>query len=378
MRVLFVISGLGLGGAERQVVLLSKELVKRGHNVSIYTLTRETPRIDELEGTHVDVRVDQKNSRLDPSVIKRLRRHIQSWRPQIVHGFLYDGDLYARLAACGLDIPVLNSERNDNYVLSLAQRVGYRITSMLCDGIVANSFAGAAFARSVHRVRDEDVHVVWNGIDLHEIDARLARGERPAQEIFSGRGIKRVCMVGSIKPQKDYLLALRVARRLVDEDPSWRVICVGDALSDGAGDYKTDVLNELHRLRLDHFVKFVGHRRDVPEIIGSSDLLLITSTHEGFPNVVLEAMACGTAVVSTDYSDVRRILPMETQIVGSRLASDIAKAVVRCHTLRNQIVPAQRRWVEAHGTAGASAVALLGIYSKYLESPARVTADTAC
>jgi hypothetical protein len=69
---------------------------------------------------------------------------------------------------------------------------------------------------------------------------------------------------------------------------------------------------------------------------------------------------------------------METQIVGSRLASDIAKAVVRCHTLRNQIVPAQRRWVEAHGTVAASAVALLGSYSKYLESPARVTADTAC
>lgn len=60
MRVLFVVSGLGLGGAERQVVVLSKELARLGQEVSIYTLTRETPRIDELAGADVAVVTDQK------------------------------------------------------------------------------------------------------------------------------------------------------------------------------------------------------------------------------------------------------------------------------------------------------------------------------
>ena len=370
MRVLFVISGLGLGGAERQIVLLSRELARLGHDVSVYTLTRETARVDELAGANVSVTVDQKRRRLDYRVVRRLRHHIRDWHPDIVHGFLYDGNLYARLAAFGSRLPVLGSERSDSYVLSFVQRLGYRLTASLCDGIVANSHAGASFARRIHRLSAEHVHVVWNGIDLQEIDSRLQRSERPAREIFAGPDLKRVCMVASIKPDKDYMLALRVFRRLVDNDPSWRLICVGDQLSDAGPGYKADVLSELHRLRLDESIKFVGHRRDVPEIIGSSDLLLVTSVREGFPNVVLEAMACGTAVVSTDYSDVRRILPITQQVVDSRSDGEIADAVVDCHSIRGEISAAQRSWVEANGTTAASTSNLLSVYDRYVKGSA--------
>jgi len=365
MRVLFVISGLALGGAERQVVVLSRELARLGHQVSIYTLTRETPRIDELAGTDVEVLVDQKRQRLDFGVLGRLRRHIRRWRPDIVHGFLYDGDFYSRLAGWGMRVPVLNSERSDKYQLALVQDIGYRLTSMLCDGVVANSYAGAEFARRLHRLPQEKVSVVWNGIDLQEVDARLARSPQPARQIFPGSGLKRLCMVGSIQPGKDHRLALRVVRQLIDDDPSWRLICVGDAPAQFR-EYKAQVLAERDRLRLEAFVEFPGNRRDVPEIMASSDLLLVTSVNEGFPNVVLEAMACGTAVVSTDYSDVRRILPLPEQVVGSRAESEIAAAVVLCYGGRAGLARAQRRWVEQHATAPASAAALLAVYARYV------------
>jgi glycosyltransferase involved in cell wall biosynthesis len=361
------VSGLGLGGAERQVVVLSRQLARLGHDVSIYTLNRRAHRMDELAGTGVRVLVDQKRHRLDIGVLARLRRHIRAWRPDIVHGFLYDGDLYSRLAGFGLPAAVLNSERNDNYAVSPLQRMGYRLTSMLCDGIVANSHAGAEFARRLHRVREDEVHVVWNGIDLAEVEARVGASEQPARQIFPGADVKRLCMVASIKPQKDYPLALRVVRRLVDEDPSWRLICVGDEPLKSVPGYKAQVLAERERLRLEPFVLFVGHRRDVPEIISSSDVLLVTSMHEGFPNAVLEAMACGCAVVSTDYSDVRRILPLAEQVVGSRDAREIAEAVARCYGRRAELATAQRRWVEQHASAASSAGALLAVYARCLD-----------
>jgi glycosyltransferase involved in cell wall biosynthesis len=323
--------------------------------------------MDELEGAGVEVVVDQKRQRLDLGVVRRLRRHILAWLPDIVHGFLYDGDLYSRLAGWGLRLPVLNSERNDNYAVSPAQRIGYRLTSMLCDGVVANSHAGAEFARRLHRLGEDRVDVVWNGIDLEEVDSRVTRSERSADPISWGSQVKRLCMVGAIKPQKDHPLALRVMRRLVDADPSWRLICIGDEPLKAVRGYKAQVLAERDRLQLEPFVRFVGHRRDVPEIMASSDVLLVTSVHEGFPNVVLEAMACGTAVVSTDYSDVRRILPVAGQVVGSRAEHEIAEAVVRCHSRRAELAKAQRRWVEEHATASASAASLLAVYAKYLE-----------
>ena len=368
MRVLFVISGLAFGGAERQTILLARELVRLGHEAGIYTLTREASRVDELAGSEVELVMDQKRRRLDLAVIGRLRRHIRAWRPDIVHGFLFDGDLYSRLAACGTGVPVLNSERNDNYDRDIrgVHRAGYRLTSMLCDGIIANTHAGARFARRLHRLPEHAIDVVWNGIDLREVDARLARGARPAHEIFPGAQLKRLCMVAAIKPQKDHFLALRALRRLVERDPSWRLICVGDELPSLFPGYKAQVMAERDRLQLEPFVKFVGHRRDVLEMAASSDLALLTSLHEGFPNAVLEAMACGTAVVSTDYSDVRRILPVAETVVASRSASDIAETVLRCHGHRLEIARAQRRWVERHATVAASAAALLGVYAKHL------------
>src|SRR5688572_12406228 len=99
MQILFVISGLGLGGAEKQLVELAKELVRQRHTVAIYTLNRHVPRRAELEGSGVTLVTDQKRIRLDPAVLKRLRATMVRLRPDIVHGFLFDGDLYSRLAA---------------------------------------------------------------------------------------------------------------------------------------------------------------------------------------------------------------------------------------------------------------------------------------
>jgi glycosyltransferase involved in cell wall biosynthesis len=374
MRILIVISGLVLGGAERQVVLLSKELVRNGHSVSIYTLTRETPRADELKGSPVELVVDQKRSRLDVGVVLRLRRHIVRWRPDVVHGFLYDGNLYARLAAIGLDLPVLNSERNDNYALSFVQAAGYRLTARLADGIVANSHAGAAFARRMHRLPASRVHVVWNCIDLPETESRLLNSRQPSHELWPGSNIHRVCVVGWIRPAKDYPLARRVFRRLIDSNPSWRLVCVGDELSSELSDHKAHVLAERDRLGLEPYVKFVGHRRDVLEIIASCDVLLVTSVHEGFPNVVLEAMACGTPVATTNYSDVRRILPMEWQVVDSRSDGELANVVERCQRQHEEVSAAQRRWVQMNATVSASAEAMLAVYALYTRTPSNARA----
>ena len=365
MKVLFVISGLGLGGAEEQVVLLSKELVRRGHHCSIYCLSRRTERLPELDASGVEVIVDDKARRLDLAVIRRVRQHIRGWRPDIVHAFGSDADVYCRLAGWGAGVPVLNSERTDDQHVSRIQRIGYRLTSTLFDGVVANTHAGAQFAQRLHRLREDRVHVVWNAIDLQAVDARIACSPQPARQIFPGPDLKRICMVASIKPANDYPLALRALERLVDKDPSWRLICVGEEPARFAG-CKERVLAECARLGLQPFVSFVGHRSDVVELIGSSELLLLTSTQGGFPLVALEAMACKTAVVSTDWGDVRRLLPAAEQVVSARAEADIAAALAHCYRQRCEIVQAQRRRAEQVGTASAAAGALLEIYVKYL------------
>ena len=364
MKVLFVASSLDDGAAE-QVILISKELVRLGHQAGIYCLSRRTEHLADLTGSGVEVTVDDKRGPVDFGVLWRLRRHVRRWRPNLVHSFGFDADVYSRLAGLGAGAPVLNSERTDDQQVSRVQHLGYRLTSLLCDGVFANTRAGAEYARRLHRLSEDRVDVLWNIVDLRAIDARVARSPGPAREVFPGPDLKRLCMVVSLRPVNDHPLALRVLKRLVDEDRSWRLICIGEEPPQSRG-YKAQLLAECDRLGIEPFVRFVGHRSDVVELIASSELMLLTSKHGGFPLVALEAMACKTPVVSTDWGDVRPLLPVAEQVVPSRDEGAIAAAVRDCHRRRAEIVEAQRRCAEERGTASAAAATLLAAYVKYL------------
>jgi glycosyltransferase involved in cell wall biosynthesis len=375
VRVLFVISDLGFHGAQKQVVELARELVRRGHAALIYTLNDDRPRAAELRGSGVELTVDQKRRRLDPAVLLRLRRTIRAWRPDIVHGFLYDGELYARLAGLGSGAAVLNSERSDNYELTRLQMIVHRLTIGLVDGVVANSHSGSAFAQRYLGYPPQRMHVVWNGIHIEELEHRV-KGAADHRREFFGEGDHRIaCMVGHIKPAKDYVLALDTAAMLVDMAPEWRVLFVGDALAPSGtyhagrdsdtGAYKRAVLARYERLGIGEKVKFAGARPDAVAILAQCDVQLMTSSCEGFPNAVLEGMAVGVPVVSTEYSDIRLILPRSQQIVRERSPRRLARAILAVHREREAIAAEQKRWVRAHASLEAATSALERVYATY-------------
>lgn len=375
MRVLFVISDLALHGAQKQVVELSRELGRRGHDVAIYTLNDDVPRAAELAGTGVVVVVDQKRAKLDPAVLLRLRRRIAGWRADIVHGFLFDGDIYARIAALGTGAIVLNSERGDDYEISLSQKVAHWLTKPLVDGVVANTRSGSAFAQRLYGYDPEHMHVVWNGMRIEELERRAVASVDYREEFF-GQGPHRIaCMVGHIKPAKDYHLALDTAAALVAMDPRWRVLFLGEALSGlayRAGhasdtvDYKQSVMEHFGRLGIADKVRFAGARADAPAILAQCDVQLMTSCREGFPNVVLEGMVVGVPVVSTDYSDIRHILPRAQQVVAERSPEALARAIVAAHADRDAIAGEQKQWVRAHASIETATQELERVYARYL------------
>lgn len=378
MRILYVVSNLAFGGAEKQLVELARQLGARGHEVAIYTLNRDVPRRRELSGSGVRLIVDQKRTKFDFAVLSRLRRTIDRWHPQIVHSFLFDGDVYSRLAALGSGIPVLNSERSDNYRLSGVQNLAHQLTRRLACGVVANTYSGGTFAQRRFGFSSDDVHVVWNGVRLEELEREAAATTADYRsEFFGDRGVRMACLVGSIRPAKNYHLALESAARLIAIDPAWRVLLIGDQLSApgfyGSGQrsdtsaYKAEVLAHYERLGLADRIKFCGMRTDAPAIVRQSDVLYVTSAHEGFPNAVLEAMALGVPVASTEYSDIRRILPFAGQVAARHDPEDVARAVIWAYTERELITARQKEWVQAHATIEKAATELEHVYRRYIK-----------
>jgi glycosyltransferase involved in cell wall biosynthesis len=380
MRALLVISDLALHGAQGQVVELARELDPLGHRIAIYTLNDDVPRARALQGTGVEVFVDQKRMKLDPAVIMRLRRRIVSWNAEIVHGFLYDADIYVRLAAIGTGATVLNSERSDDYTLSRIQMLAHRLTRPLVDGVVANSRSGSAFAQRYFGYAPQRMHVVWNGLRVDEIERKAVSSVNYREEFFGAGDFKLATMIGHIKPAKDYHLALDTAAALVRRAPEWRVLFLGDALSPRGGyaagadsdtsGYRASVLEHFRRLDIADKVKFAGMRPDAHAILAQSDVQLMTSCREGFPNVVLEGMVLGVPIVSTDYSDIRLILPRPAQVVSSRSPQDLADAILEASRHRAAIAAEQKRWVRAHASIEHAAREMQRVYEHYLRRDA--------
>jgi len=370
MRIMKVISSLHYGGAETQVINLSKELVRQGHQVMLVSLSQDVPRLSELNGSKVDVIVENKKSKVDFSLILRLRALIRQWQPDVLHGYLYDAEFYCRLAALGMNVPVINSERNDNYVPNKLQKIGDLLTTWMVDGVIANSCAGMAFARKRYRFLLENrFKVLWNGIDMDLVRHKVLQCENEYKSlIFDDPNIKLACMVASIKEQKDYRLALEVADQLIETEPSWRVIFLGDKLAESDDSYKSEILSKYNQLKNREKIRFLGNRSDVVEILSQCDVAFLTSHYEGFPNAVLESMAVGTPVVTTEFSDIKRITVADYLILDDRDPARFVRVILIAMANRENLKLKSSQWVIENCSLPAVAEKLVEIYAGFLIS----------
>ena len=375
MRILIVCPGLGYGGAETQIIAMARGLQARGHAVALYLLVKGTARVEEVRAAGIPLWEDSKRSRMDWQVLRRMRGVIRAWQPDLLHGYLFDGNLYARLAVLGTGLPVLCAERSSDYDLRPAQQWAHRATRWRSTGVVANSWAGAALAKRMYPGLEPHIHVAWNGIDVDAVQRRAAQAQGLRAELAIPPSARIACFVGSVKPDKDFLLAVAVTRALLQQaGRPWHIVFIGAPIGEFLNyttggrteltSYASQVEAAFASLPQNGQVHRLGNSKQVIELMAQCDVLFSTSAREGFPNVVLEAMTAGVPVVSTAYSDIHLILPNAWQVVGQRDGAAIAAAIDRAAS--DSTLPAQQQaWVAQHASLDCAVDTLASIYALY-------------
>jgi glycosyltransferase involved in cell wall biosynthesis len=288
MNICFIAGTLGQGGAERQLYYYVKSLKENGHNPYVLCLTKgdfwEKPILDL--GLPV-IWVGRSNIHIYRlfSIIRQI-----SQRPtDIIHSQHFHTNLYAYFAGVILRIKAIGSVRNDVWSEISSLRFLGRISFSLPKVMVANSKAAISNAQKIGQ-RKGQIFFLPNVVDSNYfIPATRKNNSAYLLMIF----------IGSLWAPKRVDRVIRIAKICLEQNLSVKFKLFGD------GEQKKILINMAKELGvLNTNLQFIGPVADIRIAYQEGDILLLTSDHEGTPNVVLEAMSCGLPVISTKVGDV--------------------------------------------------------------------------
>lgn len=316
MKILFVITGLGVGGAERQVVDLADAFVQLGHQVRIVYLTGEALVKPVSSGIRVEPVYMSRTPFGILTAVFSLRSVIREFGPDVVHSHMVHANLLARITRLFQPVSRLVCTAHSNNEGGRARMLAYRFTDFLAD--VSTNVSDAAVRDFIKAGASKPgrMVVVYNGIDLR----RFRPGA--SEEASESRPIKLLA-VGRFQPEKDYACLVSAIEILKQYQG------VPDFVLEIAGEGPERALIEemVHSRGLDECVKFLGVRNDIPWLMQNADIFVLSSAWEGFGLVVAEAMACEKVIVATDCGGVKEVLDGHGVLVPPRSPIALADAM---------------------------------------------------
>lgn len=303
-RVCYVIPSLDVGGTETQLVQLAKRLTA-DFEVSILCTRDEGGLAGEVRRAGIYLRVLHGWRALgawDPFTARRLERAFRRHRPDVLHSYLFGFDYAANRAARRTGVPVVLSSRRQ--LATWKQKRHLRLqrkANELVDRVVANSQAVADHAAHQEGLDPTRFTVIRNGIDPAIFTGAAdpatvrARFKLPVEGPLVG-------MVANFSPVKDHALFIATAAEIRKARPDAHFLLVG------RGRLRGQVEAAVARHGLEEAVTMVSTIAEVPDLFSAMDVHLLCSRVEGFPNVLLEAMASGTPVAAPAVGGIPEIV----------------------------------------------------------------------
>lgn len=377
MKVLYVIDGLGTGGAERSLAEMLPPLQSAGFVPAVFYLYERQEGVeDDVRRLGVEVRLLEGGLLI--SRVAALRRHITRIRPDVIHTTIYQSNLIGRLAAAGCGIPLLTSlitmpfapiRRLDPHIsrwrLSSARAVDRAAARHLTTHFHAITQAVKVDAVRALGIPADRITVVERGRDPARLGLPGFERHRATRRRF-GLGPDDLVLinVGRQEYPKGQIYLLDAFARLAADHPQMVLLVAGRT-----GLATPELQRWLSTSPVRDRVHLLGHRSDVPDLLAAADLFVFPSLYEGLGGALIEAMALGLPIVASDLPAIREVVEERGNalLVPPAAPSGLARALAALlgdPIMARRFGARSREIFESRFTLERSVHAMIALYEK--------------
>ncbi|OTG63837.1 glycosyltransferase [Acinetobacter silvestris] len=335
MKILYLITGLGGGGAEKVVVDLADQMVQLGHEVKIAYLKGEVIvelRHKEIELVYLKLEIIKDIK----SAYQNYKKLLESFKPDVVHAHMVHANIFSRISRKFSPIPRLICTAHSNNEGGKLRMLAYKLTHDMADMTTNVSTSACESFEKLGAVPKSGIYTVYNGIDLNKFKFSSESRINIRSELELNTNKVMILAVGRFHEAKNFLGLIRAFKKVIEKNTQNQpeLIIAGD------GELRLEIEQLIQALNLTAHVKLLGRRDDIPALMSAADLFVLSSNFEGFGLVVAEAMACKTFVVATDCGGVKEVMGgyglMSPVNDMNALAKELSGAIQMSHLERQR------------------------------------------
>lgn len=291
-----------LGGAERHVLHLAAGLRQRGYHAGIACLFREGKLASEVRKEQIPFVCLGIREGWRATTPHQIFLWLRSIPIDILHTYLFGFHFFAGLPARLSGVPVVLSSRRE---VPLWQRLRHRwvenLGNLFVDGVTCCSEAVRTWTLQKESIQPKKVFTIYNGVDIERF-TQASRASMIREELGIPKDAVLIGTVANFAFEKGYPCLLEAAERILRSDPNVWFLFVG------SGPLEKEIKEQVQRLSGSERMVITGSRSDIPDLIGAMDIFVLSSVIEGFPNVLLEALAMSRPVVATRVGGVPELI----------------------------------------------------------------------
>jgi glycosyltransferase involved in cell wall biosynthesis len=321
----FGVAGSSIHGVSRLFSWWFPRYDRQRFEPSLVGLKRPEPASERLREQGIEVE-HLGRGRFDPRILSDIVRAGRRRNARVLHVHGYAAADFGRLAARRLGAALVLHEHFADPRLPGYQALADRVLARLTHRAIAVSASTRDFLVRERHVPADRVRLIWNGAPLDEFAPRGAeRRLSVRRELGLPDDARVVGTIGRLNVQKGHRYLLDAAAPVLAAAPDVRLVIAGD------GDQAAALRAQADALGLTPRVVFTGHRTDVPALLEAFDVFCISSTYEGTPLTLFEAMAARKAIVSTAVDGCREVLEdgRTGLLVPPRDVEALARALAR-------------------------------------------------